>query len=270
MQDPAPPNTDAPTAELLVNETTNDPPGVALEGTSKSGKGLDVLIERFLSRHPRFSGTVGMLGATSVVLGYLATAVGHIKTLRTTIYVQFGEEVMHAIHVGMLCVVVVLLVAGFTMAIIALDRRFVRIRTPRWRRGILGTMALLALSLTILSACVFAPDSPTTIAKLTDTSDDWRKHLLSIQNQDGGLRYNKVERDVDSQAWTTAQILAAVLSRKDPLTANDAAVVRAALDFLRSVEAAVPGEGWGYFDYVPWGVTEIKATLNKPVFPAAR
>lgn len=257
---------DSPTAELIAQGAA--PPAAPSEGRdgqsekSKRGKDLDAVIERFLGRYPRLAGAIGMLGAASLGLGYLATAAGHIRTLRTTIYVQFGEDITHAIHIGMLGLVVVLLLAGFTLGLIAIDRRFLKGRDARWRGGIDGSLAIVALSLTAWSAYLLAPDAPTTVAMLTDTSNRWRKDLLATQNQDGGLRYNNFEHDVESQAWTTAQALAAVLSRKDRLSAGEAAVVRAAFNFLDSVEGRAAGEGWGYFDYVPWDVTEINAWVT--------
>jgi hypothetical protein len=73
----------------------------------------------------------------------------------------------------------------------------------------------------------------------------------------GGLKTSKVDPSAEPQVWSTAQSLTAILlNGRTHLTKPDAGQIRGHLEYIEKLR--LPNqEGWGYFEQMDWGVTEI-------------
>jgi hypothetical protein len=91
---------------------------------------------------------------------------------------------------------------------------------------------------------------------------DFKSKLLAQQvtvgPQAGGIKFANLGGSSDTQAWTTAQALYALLS-SGVTTAGDLKHVRQAFEYLERVRIKSPMDGWGYLDGAPWGITEVSS-----------
>jgi hypothetical protein len=97
---------------------------------------------------------------------------------------------------------------------------------------------------------------------LVQRSDDWRHRLLTfVDPSTGGVRDGSTSTSV--QAWTTAQSVVGVLGNVgyDPskLSELEKNQIRGAVNYLDTVRASAPEDGWGYFTGRSPAITEITA-----------
>lgn len=193
-------------------------------------------------------------------MGSLAGVMGHAVKVRQSLFEWFGAKQLQELHVSMGVVVLVLFTIGYAALATWLYLRHIRPQTRselRW--GGASALILGFATLATLSAIAATPEPPDVRNLLRKEADQWSTELLSQQNADGGLRWSKVDRTVESQVWSTAQVLTGVLTQDGPMSDEATRRVRRAFDFIQHAALPDAGEGWGYFEYVPWGVTEINA-----------
>lgn len=230
---------------------------------AKASKEKDAFVKQLIERYPHVGLTLGWASAISVLLGYAASAVGHIGKIQQALFESLGPEHIQWLHTAMWLLAFLLLSVGYALAAVWAHRHFLSRQRSRTKR-LAWLVALCTGFIAIVGASAYAaiPAAPDTDKLLREVAENWTKDLLGAQNPDGGLRWSKVDRTVESQVWTTAQVLVAVLSSDRGIGAGDAVVIRRAFDFIDKAELKEPGQGWGYFEYVPWGATEINAWVT--------
>jgi hypothetical protein len=233
------------------------------DSPAKEVKGLDAFIERLVMRHPRLGLLIGWAGAISVLLGYAASALGHVSKIRLALFEYVGPRHIQWLHWAMWVSVVLLLAVGYSLAGFWFHKRYLRNETDRMKRRLgLAAIGVGFVAVIGVSAYGAIPAAPDTSKMLREVADRWRMDLLGTQNPDGGLRWSKVDRTVESQVWTTAQVLVAILQPEGRISEDSAAKIGHAFQFIDKVRLGEKNEGWGYFEYVPWGVTEIDAWVT--------
>jgi hypothetical protein len=220
----------------------------------------DGLATQLLERYPALGKLVAWISVATLVLGYLSTALGHAEKIKQLLFEKLGAGSLLSVHQLMIGVTLVLLVTGYAALSCLVWRRYIAvIPQPGRRLAFSGALAGVAVGLLTVSALAAMPAPPEAGKLLAEEQAQWRRELLNLHNRDGGLRWSRVDLTVESQAWTTAQVLAAVLSSNQALDDQQLQRARAAFEFIDQTLLKTPGEGWGYFAYVPWGVTEINA-----------
>jgi len=217
-------------------------------------------IKQLIAKYPRLGVTLGWASAISLLAGYLATALGHFAKVKELLFQYVGPERLVSVHFGMQASAYALFIVGYIAAGVWIYRRFLASEVKQVRRwGWLSLLVVGFVTLTALSVYAAMPPAPDVKNILRDETTKWRKELLGLRNPDRGLRWSKVDRTVESQVWATAQVLVAVLSNKSTLNDQAAAQVRGHFDYIQTVLLPEGGEGWGYMEYVPWGVSEVNA-----------
>ena len=213
--------------------------------------------EELLKGYPKLSRILGWCGLATIVLGYLATALGKASEVKRYLFELVGPHYLLSIHFGMSFMVVALFLVGYLTIGFWIYRRYLSQLAQTRRRRYLGALTACGLFLTGGSIYAALPPAPDVHELLHKESSSWERELLGLRVDGGGLRYNRVDHSVEPQVWSTAQSLWAILaSRTEPLSAMDAKEIREHLDYIDRLR--LPNdEGWGYMEPIYWGVTEI-------------
>jgi hypothetical protein len=230
----------------------------------------NALVRLLVKKYPALRPIVGWISAISLASATVAGFLGHIEKIKQFLFEWIGPDRLRSLHFGMAAFVSILFALGYATACFWLYKRWVRSRGSRARRiGVALALSAGFVGITWFTARSVIPAPPDMNALLKTESERWRKELLELQNKpdntkdydatnNGGFRFSLTEAS-DSQAWTSGQILVGILAGKPGLTHEDTTVIRSAFAFFEKTKLAEEGEGWGYFAYVPWGVTEINA-----------
>jgi hypothetical protein len=219
----------------------------------------DAPATHLLARHPTLYTVVGWISVVSLVLGYLSGIAGNIGKIKQSLFERVGYEGLASVHEAMLVVTVALLAIGYGAACWYAWRRFIS-RQPRGQKW-LYACGLVVLSVVMLGASALAAlPPPPDIRKLVDVErTQWQQELLRLDKPDGGLRSGRMEPTSDSQVWSTAQALTAVLSSGTALDPASGRAVRAAFEYIQKTRLPKADEGWGYFAHFSAGISEINA-----------
>ena len=226
--------------------------------TKKESPGARIpnrLLSAELLRGGPTSRMIGWCGLATLLLGYVATTLGRIFEVKLFEFV--GPDRLLSVHAGMKFAVAALFVVGYFLLVVWVYCRFLReLENPKrqlWAGAVAGCGLLLA------GGSIYAalPPRPNVLALLDKETGLWNRILLQQNVEGGGLKVSKVDPSAERQVWSTAQGLTAILVNGGTgLTKTDAEQIREHLEFIEKVR--LPNEeGWGYFEQIDWGVTEI-------------
>jgi hypothetical protein len=85
------------------------------------------------------------------------------------------------------------------------------------------------------------------------------QQVISQQQDDGGFHYSQAGSSDDTQVWTTAQCLTALLQQDIALVKGQTPAIRRAFDYIERLRLKSHDGGWGYQKTFEWGVTDIDA-----------
>jgi hypothetical protein len=228
---------------------------------------------QFARRFPLLHAAAGRLGAVSVVLAALGTMLGKAAEVKRYLFELLGPDALQSLHLGMSYLIATLFGLGYAALGYWFYRRFLGRQTRR--RLYLALIVVLGVLITGCSLYVALPPAPDLHEILQREAAGWERELLGLRKEREGLRFSRSDHSANSQAWSTAQALWAVLPEggKPPAPA-DAAEIRELLRYIES--ARLDGnEGWAYMQPFDWGVTEVNgwivlaqlAALRPPVVP---
>ncbi len=216
-------------------------------------------VKQLVKKHPWLRKPMYTFTIITFALSGIATSLGHLKSIQEFLFKTVGPERLNSIHIGMEVVVAALFALGYALLAMVLYRKYMpKIKATSWRIAISAAMVLIFIALTVITVKAAIPTPPDLTVILKTTSEGWTKTLLGLKNADGGLRYHKSD-PVESQVWTTAQILVGALADCTQITEDEGKAIRRNLDFIDSKKLKADDEGWGYFEYVEWDVSEINA-----------
>lgn len=212
-----------------------------------------------LDRFPWLNRIVGWASLVALLLGTISQVLGNIHDIRDKLFELFGIHNLQVLHYTMGVIVVVLFLAGYLCLWLWLYKRYV----SKWNRGHRWGSALAVLgALVMASFSIYAalPPPPNIRPVMKDVSATWKSELLALRTKDGGLRTSRADAAADRQVWSTAQSVAAMLAYPQSITPAEGKSIRDLLDFFEDKTVRLAnGEGWGYMEWVDWGVTEIAA-----------
>jgi hypothetical protein len=210
-----------------------------------------VAIAGLKSRLLRLSGAIVGLATAAEVLG---KSVNAIEKLRHMVIDTIGLQQMVNIHQALVIIVGVALLIGYAAAAWWV---YLKIRAQRMQLRIayvllavagMGTMAWINYRI--------IPPRPDPETYLRTERTEWERRVLGSQESaHGGIRVTSLDQTAPTQVWTTAQVLAGVLS-DGSLGATDVDRVRKAFNYMESARLGGTG-GWGYFEDWPWSITEV-------------
>ncbi|MDN3919456.1 hypothetical protein [Roseateles violae] len=194
-------------------------------------------------------------GAVTVLLGWLV----HAAEVHNALTSLVGPDWIRSLQIGVSALVTLLFVAGYSALGVWLYRRY--LARHRRRHLFLAALVLVGLLITGCSIYVALPKPPDA-SELQRNAQNWDRLLLELGKAEAGvagegLRYNRLDRAVKPQVWSTAQGLWAMLPEGGaPPTAADAKTMRAALTYIEGKR--LPGdEGWAYMGQLDYGITEV-------------
>ena len=82
---------------------------------------------------------------------------------------------------------------------------------------------------------------------------------VSGGEDDGGFRFSQKGISTETQVWTTAQCLAALLQQDISIIKDSGSAIRRAFDYIERSRLESGNGGWRYVKGMNWGVTEIDA-----------
>jgi hypothetical protein len=214
----------------------------------------------FLVR-PKFDQILGWCALVTLVLGYIATALGRISEFY--LFELVGPNRLESIHFGMKFAVTVLFIVGyFTLAVWIYHRYLRQLENPKPRRW--GAGAVAACGLLLAGGSIFAgiPPKPNVFVFLSKEANLWDRALLDLNVKGGGLKTSKFDPSAEPQVWSTAQALTGIMiNGATGLTETDGEQIREHLEYIEEArikkDIKKEEEGWGYFQQMNWGVTEI-------------
>lgn len=217
----------------------------------------DQLTEELLRGHPSLSRMVGWCGLVTLVLGYIATTVERISEVKRYLFELVGPDRLLSIHFGMKFAVAALFILGYLAVAVWVYRRYLLQLENRKRRRWAGAVTACGLLLAGCSIYTALPPAPDILALLDKETSLWDRVLLGLNVEGGGLKVSKVDPSAPRQVWSTAQgLIGIMVNGSTGLTTTDAEQIREHLEYIEKVR--LPNEeGWGYFEQIDWGVTEI-------------
>jgi TIR domain len=209
----------------------------------------------FLVR-PKLDRILGWCALATLVIGYIATTLGRFSEFY--LFELVGPNRLLSIHFGMKFAVAALFIVGYFTLAVWVYRRYLR-QVENLKRRLWGAGAVTACGLLLAGGSIFAaiPPKPNVLAFLDKETSLWDRVLLDLHVKGGGLKTSKFDPSAEPQVWSTAQALTGILvNGPTGLTKTDGEQIREHLEYIEN--ARLPKEeGWGYFQQMEWGVTEI-------------
>jgi hypothetical protein len=200
---------------------------------------------------------IGWCGLAIVALGYIATMLGKTFEVKRYLFESVGPDRLLSLHFAMQFAVAALFIVGYLLlAVWVYQRYFLQLGNLK-RRLWAGAVTACGLLLAGCSIYTALPPAPDVLALLDKETSLWDRELLGLNVEGGGIKGSRVDPAAESQVWSTAQSLTGILvNRSTGLTEADAKQVREHLEYIERVRLPRE-EGWGYFEELDWGVTEI-------------
>ncbi|WP_207537260.1 terpene cyclase/mutase family protein [Sabulicella rubraurantiaca] len=197
-----------------------------------------------------------LFGVLAVGIGNLAGAIGHLDAAHDFAVDYLGIQSSELLHIILTVVFGLLLLAGYSFVAVWVYVRFVRRRSRRVNFSFKIFAVLAAVLLAIVDINYAFPPNPDVYPVAERIRRDLRRILLLQLEPSGGFRFSRNSNIHDTQVWTSAQILYALLTYKGS-TRDHQSDVRRAFEYIERVRLPGPAQGWGYVEGVDWGVTEI-------------
>jgi hypothetical protein len=211
------------------------------------------------------------IGIIAITLGNIVGFISNIDKLRQFASKVLGTEWAYRFHTDIVYGACILLLVGYGSLTYWLYWNFIANRA-RWTKAAFYAAALFAVGSMVLGSwLIFRPIDYLPLVKKQAT--DYVQVVLSQETvggrYDGGFRFSQGNISDDTQVWTTAQSLVALLQLPSALVDRHQEIRRAfnyierlRLDDSQVGSAACPGSsggGWGYLEGFRWGVTEVDA-----------
>lgn len=198
---------------------------------------------------------IGLTSLLTVGLGTTAEVLGNLSKVEHFCLEVIGARAFLTLHTALVVLVGGAIVAGYIAGAWWLLQKLGGQRTGR-------TLALIAVALLGMVGLaganyVLLPPAPDLKAFARKEAGEWRDALLKTQRPTGGVPTTALDPQAPTQVWTTAQVLEAALTTREPIAPNEAAKMRGAFNYMEQARIQTPPGGWGYFEDWQTGVTEI-------------
>jgi len=203
-------------------------------------------------------------GGISVFLANITAILTHIDGIRNWLFKTFGLKFLEDAHAYALSLTIGAAVFGLTAIAYWLYQAAIFNKPDRIKLVfVLGSVFAVTSGAYAIGYVVPRPVVPRNVLQQQATSMTERIFTYQVDSgpKKGGLRWSTQGASNETQAWTTAQCLVAVL-----LSAHTASKypiqIRAAFDFIERVKISKEDQGWGYMEGTQWGITEINAWIT--------
>lgn len=206
----------------------------------------------------------GAAGGISVFLANITAILTHVDGIRDWIFKTFGFNVLEGAHVYALSLTVAAAVFGFAAIAYWVYQTYIADKADEIKLAfVLGAVFVVTSGAYMVGYIVPRPVVPQKL--LQQQAAAMVDRIFSFQvgsgAEKGGLRWSTQGVSNETQAWTTAQCLVAVL-----LSAHSASKypsqIREAFNFLERVKIAKADQSWGYMAGQQWGITEINSWVT--------
>ena len=202
----------------------------------------------------------GLIAVIALFVGNIAEIVTHLDELRAFILKIFGTEWLYRFHGILIFITLVALLIGYACALHWVWCNFIAKRAKLLRYSFVACSSSIAAASVVGSFFLLRPVDFAPILKRQ--THEYIDILISQQTNSGpdsgGFKFSQKGISEDTQAWTTAQCLAAILQGDKDTVSPLKSDIRRGFDYLSRVELD-SGGGWGYQKYDKWQVTEIDA-----------
>jgi hypothetical protein len=206
-------------------------------------------------QRPEIAGRVAKWSAgilfVSTLAEALGKAIGRFENLYIAVSKILPQGQFFSIHQWVVPVVRVALIASYIGVAVWLWT-YLRKTRSHWQKQVLAYTGLVAAAFV---SYVLLPAHRDYVGPARIERQAWANRVLEYPTSTGGVPVLPFP-DSDPQVWTTAQALRGALGSSTQLSSDQLERIRKGFEFM---ENARLGQGWGYFENWPFGVTEINA-----------
>jgi hypothetical protein len=203
----------------------------------------------------------GLIGIIAIGLGNITTIITSLDQIGQFISRKLGPELLFRLNEFLLYGAMVLMLVGYGSLTYWLYENFIRNHSKLIKIGFF-IAAIFAVGSTLyasyLSLFKKIDVLPMIQAQAISHTQTILNQQVNVDTDDGGFKFSRAGASTDTQAWTTAQCLTALLQQDRGTVTEQAQSIRRAFDYLERSRLA-PNGGWGYVKGVNWAVTEIAA-----------
>ncbi len=198
----------------------------------------------------------------TLLLGNTAILIGHIHSVRYIVFDIVGYLKLGYLHNYMQIIVSILLLLGYLSIFVWLYQKLLFSQ-----KGAIKIFLILICLVSIGGSAYFnislmMPSEPQVKPLVAKEIDGWMERVIQSQSDNGGVRMDPTNIILETQVWTTAQCLKAVLASGTKIDKNLSDRIKNAFDYIEKVRIRIQNEGWGYQDNYGWGITEIAAWVS--------
>ena len=209
----------------------------------------------------------------TVVIANAAAFISNIEKIQQFIFNIFGLYHSLIFHTWFKWFLVIGMLLAYSVLALYVYWTYFQTKEKRLRLTYCALAVLCGFGICALNLGLVQARQPAAGPLLRQASVSLSRAVLLQQTPNGGFRFWQVGPNTETQVWTTAQCLFAVLSASkaqnteqikttNVKTTNDvtesAQAIRAAFDYVERLRLPAGG-GWGYMEGLDWAVTEIIA-----------
>jgi hypothetical protein len=203
-----------------------------------------------------------VIGIVAITVGNIAGIITHVEQIRKFVSKVMGTELVYRFHDYIVYGASALLLFGYACLTYWLYWNFVAGKR-RLLRAAFFLAAVVAVGSTVLGTYWFilkpVNTEPLIRAQLAKDVQVILSQQVMSGEDDGGFRFSQTGISTETQVWTTAQCLTALLQQDISVIKDSGPAIRRAFDFIERSRLKSGEGGWGYVKSMNWGVTEINA-----------